>query len=389
MLILSRKELFRTYQEFVDKQKQHARWAASFIALIVMIVSFALPTITRADANTVVSISVDGDKKVVSTDASTVAEVLERADVPVGTDDLVEPGLGTAFNNAIFNINVYRAKSILVVDGDKEIKVHSAYQSPKLIAERSAGLKVYPEDLYRTELIQNIVDEDSIGERITIIRATPFTIKVDGKVIEAHSQAKTVAAALKDKGIVLGKEDQLNVDKNTQLASGMTIEVKRIGHQVVATEEPIAFQAEIVYDNNQDVGWEQTRQAGANGRQLVTYEVRHENGQIVEKKPLQTVVLVGAQNQITVRGSRPKYSPLADAFARLRQCESGGNYAANTGNGYYGAYQFSSSTWRSMGTGYDLAHQAPPAVQDNAAIALQARAGWGQWPSCARKLNLY
>lgn len=77
-----------------------------------------------------------------------------------------------------------------------------------------------------------------------------------------------------------------------------------------------------------------------------------------------------------------------DVWARLRQCESGGNYAANTGNGYYGAYQFSAATWRSMGTGYAYAHLAPPAVQDDAARHLQARSGWGQWPACSRRLGL-
>lgn len=75
------------------------------------------------------------------------------------------------------------------------------------------------------------------------------------------------------------------------------------------------------------------------------------------------------------------------AFARLRKCESGGNYAANTGNGYYGAYQFSLSTWRSLGYG-GYPHQASPATQDAAARRLQARSGWGQWPACARKLGL-
>jgi hypothetical protein len=75
-------------------------------------------------------------------------------------------------------------------------------------------------------------------------------------------------------------------------------------------------------------------------------------------------------------------------FARLRQCESGGNYRINTGNGYYGAYQFAAGTWR--GLGYSgLPHQADPATQDAAARQLQSRSGWGQWPACARRLGLY
>jgi hypothetical protein len=76
-----------------------------------------------------------------------------------------------------------------------------------------------------------------------------------------------------------------------------------------------------------------------------------------------------------------------DVWARLRRCESGGRYDINTGNGFYGAYQFVPSTWRGLGyTG--MPHQAPPHVQDEAAQKLQARSGWGQWPACTRKLGL-
>ena len=84
----------------------------------------------------------------------------------------------------------------------------------------------------------------------------------------------------------------------------------------------------------------------------------------------------------------PSGSGPTDAqLAALRQCESGGNYQANTGNGYYGAYQFLPSTWRSMGTGYDMPHHAPPAVQDDAARRLIIRSGWGQFPACSRKIG--
>lgn len=78
---------------------------------------------------------------------------------------------------------------------------------------------------------------------------------------------------------------------------------------------------------------------------------------------------------------------LSGAFAALRQCESGGDYGINTGNGYYGAYQFLPETWWGLGySGYP--HEAPPAVQDQAARELQALYGWGQWPACSRQLGL-
>jgi hypothetical protein len=74
-------------------------------------------------------------------------------------------------------------------------------------------------------------------------------------------------------------------------------------------------------------------------------------------------------------------------WAALRQCESGGNYQENTGNGFYGAYQFVWSTWSSMGYP-GRPDQEPPAMQDQAAQRLQVRSGWGQWPACSRKLGL-
>jgi hypothetical protein len=84
---------------------------------------------------------------------------------------------------------------------------------------------------------------------------------------------------------------------------------------------------------------------------------------------------------------RPQAPPTAENFARLRQCEAGGDYAANTGNGFYGAYQFNASTWHGLGyTG--LPNQASPATQDEAAQRLQAARGWQPWPSCSRHLGM-
>lgn len=77
----------------------------------------------------------------------------------------------------------------------------------------------------------------------------------------------------------------------------------------------------------------------------------------------------------------------ASDLARLRACESGGNYRINTGNGYYGAYQFDVSTWRSVG-GTGRPDQASPATQDALASRLQAQRGWSPWPSCSAKLGL-
>lgn len=85
--------------------------------------------------------------------------------------------------------------------------------------------------------------------------------------------------------------------------------------------------------------------------------------------------------------SKPVVIDTGDAWSALRMCEAGGNYARNSGNGYYGAYQFDISTWNNFG-GYARPDLAPASVQDAKAQDTQARRGWSPWPGCARKLGL-
>jgi hypothetical protein len=72
---------------------------------------------------------------------------------------------------------------------------------------------------------------------------------------------------------------------------------------------------------------------------------------------------------------------------RLAQCESGGNWGTNTGNGYSGGLQFSAGTWRANG-GSGSAHSASRAEQIRVAERIRASQGWGAWPACSSKLGL-
>ena len=69
--------------------------------------------------------------------------------------------------------------------------------------------------------------------------------------------------------------------------------------------------------------------------------------------------------------------------ARVRQLESGGNYSTNTGNGYYGAYQFNLGTWQGVG-GTGLPSNASPAEQDMRAQMLYNQRGCSPWPNTCR-----
>lgn len=72
---------------------------------------------------------------------------------------------------------------------------------------------------------------------------------------------------------------------------------------------------------------------------------------------------------------------------RLAACEAGGNWAINTGNGYYGGLQFTLSSWQAVG-GQGYPHQASKSEQIARGKLLQARQGWGAWPACTAMLGI-
>ena len=97
----------------------------------------------------------------------------------------------------------------------------------------------------------------------------------------------------------------------------------------------------------------------------------------------------GLQTVVTTMVSPPPASGgnAGGVWLQLRLCESGNNYQENSGNGFYGAYQFSQPTWSNLGFP-GRPDQEPAAMQDQAAQKLQAEAGWGQWPACSAALGL-
>jgi len=90
-----------------------------------------------------------------------------------------------------------------------------------------------------------------------------------------------------------------------------------------------------------------------------------------------TIAAIFAGLSIFVTGSASA-DPSASAWASLRQCESSGNYSINTGNGYFGAYQFDQATWQSVG-GSGSPNQASSTEQDYRALYLYRMRGWSPW----------
>ena len=328
-----------------------------------------------------------GAEKTIVTKARTIREALKLAKFSIDErQDVVEPSLDSEMVAEKYNINIFRARPITIVDGNKRLKVTTAEQTPALIA-KAAGIEVFEEDKTTLSNSDNMA-VDGANMVMKIDRASMVNFVLYGKESVIRTHAKTVGELLKEKNINPKKDDTLSVDRSAKIILGMKIELWRNGKQTITAEEDVKFEIEKIQDANRDSGYREVKQAGENGKKNVTYEVEMKNGVEVSRKEIASVVTKEPKKQIEIVGTKSSTSfsgSFSEALARLRSCE--GSYTSNTGNGYYGAYQFDKRTWGNYG-GYELASDAPAAVQDEKAWQTYKARGWQPWPTCKVKMGL-
>ena len=363
---------------------------ASLAVVLLSLISFRM---SAAETNRplesgehVITLHDDGSQQGFYTKAKTLRAALEQAKVRLDPNDRTEPSLDQELVASSYEVNIYRARPVIVRDSGAETKVISAYRTGEQIAKH-AGIALNDEDISTLTPSGDVVVEGA-AEVLTIDRALPFTFVFYGKTSQSYTQAKTVGEMLDQKRITLGKNDTVEPSKDTPMTANMTVKIWRNGKQTMTQEEDVDFEIEKVKDADREVGFREVKTPGEKGKKTVTYEIIMENGVEVSRKSINEIVTKQPVKQVETVGSKSAFSgDLAGAFAALRQCESGGNYANKRNPMYRGAYQFGYGTWANYGGYYDPA-DAPPEVQDQAALELYQRRGWQPWPACTSKLGL-
>jgi len=290
-------------------------WAlvsAIFAVAIIWTVSVAMAAPADTSDNQterLVSIYDRGEERAIVTRAATVADVLRDANVTVDPADIVEPALTEKLVAKNYHVNVYRARPVVVTDGTARMRVMTAEQSPRQIAQ-AAKLTLYDEDITKVERVDDVVSEGGAGLKLLIDRATPFTFVLYGKKFEAHSQAATVGDMLNDKGVKLAVQDGTSVPLTTPLVAGMSVEVWRNGVQTVTQEEEVAMPIRQVQNADQPVGFKQVQTPGKAGKKQVTYELNLQNGVEVSRNIIQSVVSQQPTEQVEIVGTKSSGNPL-------------------------------------------------------------------------------
>ncbi len=362
---------------------------AVVVLALAVILALAATAVGYTALGRTLTLSVDGETREIRTTAATVEEVLAEEGLQVSDRDVVAPALGVEVTDGT-RIAVRFARPLdLNVDGDEER--HWVTATDVATALDQIGLRTRNAEL-STSRSASI---SRSGLALTVVTPKKVTFVVGGrKPRTTKVTALTVRDALEDRGIEVDGNDRLNLRPRKVLEDGDRIrvtKVKVVKRLVRGETLPFATQERAdasMYDDEKTVV-----RTGKAGSRDVTYRFRYENGKLVKRtlvkvnrqvKPVDAIVRVGTKDRPAAPAN---YAPGNSVWDRLAQCESGGNWSINTGNGYYGGLQFSASTWAAVG-GTGLPHQHSREEQIKRGQILQARAGWGQWPHCSSRLGL-
>lgn len=355
----------------------------AFFVTTIGVVSRAYASTELKNGQRLVTIHDRGIEKSVITRETTLRGVFEEAHIAIDPNDMVEPGLDETLEGDNYQVNVYRARPVTVIDGENKVNVMSAYQTPKQIAAH-AGITLRDEDVATMTLPDDPLAE-GMNLQLTVDRATPVRLVLYGSQELVYTQAKTVSEFLKEKNISLHSKDTITARSSQQITTNMKIEIWRNGEQVITRKEKVNFTIKQIQDADKEVGYRKIVTAGVPGKKLVTYKATFHNGKIIKKKALRTVIVKKSVQQVEIVGTKPSFGgDFAAALAKLRACE-GGYDSWNPAGPYYGAYQFDRGTWGSVADPSRYGN-ATPAEQDAAARKLYERRGWSPWPHCGAGL---
>ncbi|GAA1921109.1 hypothetical protein GCM10009737_23280 [Nocardioides lentus] len=361
---------------------------------LVSVVALAVvgSTVGYAAMSKSVTVTLDGEPREVSAFGGTVGDLLESEGIEVGERDRVLPALDESVTDGS-EISVRFARPLeMVVDGEESthwvtaLDVDSALQQ---IGDRFAGAALSA---------SRGAEIERGGLTLEVVTPKRLDVTMGAKKTRTRTlTALTVSDALDELGTELGEHDRVAPGLDAELADGDELTVTRISFERDRVKDE-AIGHDTVERTSDDlyVDEEEVTTEGRDGVRDVTYERKIRNGEVVAtevvrsevvREPVTEVVTVGTQER-EVEAPAEDFSGGDTVWDALAACESGGNWAINTGNGYYGGLQFNLGTWQAYGgTGLpsDNSREAQIAV---ATRLRDATGGYGSWPSCSAKLGL-
>jgi len=350
-------------------------------AVLAGVVSGSAAFATAANG-TPITLVVDGQTKQMDTTASDVLGALKSAGYSVGPHDIVAPSVDSHISNGLKIVLKQGRLLHLEVDG----RERDVWTTAPTVADALAALGYPSSDFVSVSRSRRLpLSPTSIELR------TPKRVVVthDGEKQRVETTALTVDQLLSDLHVSVGPHDRVHPAESRAVKAGMKVHVARVRIKVVTRREALSYPVIKRHDSSMYTGQTRIITAGVQGSANVTYRVVYVDGKIAGRTQLSRDVLRTPRSQIERVGTRQR--PLVNDglnWDAVANCESGGNWHINTGNGFYGGLQFDYSTWLSYGGG-NFASRADLASREEqitVATRLYNARGSSPWPVCGAYL---
>lgn len=334
-----------------------------------------------------VTLSVDGAPITVATMKNRVIDVVEENGFTVGDRDDLYPVADAQVRDAD-TIVLRRSRPLQIsMDGQGSTEV---WTTAATVQEALAQLSM-------TDTAPAAASRGSrvplAGMSLPVVSAKTVQINDGGNIRTVRLAAPTVAGLLEAAGAPLQQRDTVVPAATSPVIDGMQIDVTRMRIEKVTEQIPLPPASARIEDPTLNQSRQIVEDPGTPGLQDVTFAVARVNGQVTGRLPVANVVVNPAREAVLRVGTKPgtEVPPVSNGHVwdALAGCESGGNWAINTGNGFYGGVQFDQNTWERQG-GLRYAQRADLATrEEQIAIAevTRARQGWGAWPTCSARLG--
>jgi len=226
------------------------------------------------------------------------------------------------------------------------------------------------------------------GLAMSVTTPKDVTVAVDGRTLRAKSTSATVTELLAELKVTMGAKDRVTPALTTPITrNGLKVAVARVTQKSITATETVDFGTQRKDDATLYTGDSKTLKAGQLGAKIVTYLATTVNGKLESRKVTSSRITTAPVTRILAVGTKARpaetgTAPNAAMWDRIAECESGGNWSTNTGNGYYGGLQFDSQTWLGAGGGdyasrADLATRLEQIAVANTVYADRGLTPWG------------
>jgi uncharacterized protein YabE (DUF348 family) len=353
-----------------------------------------------------IALQIDGRSQQVHTTASNVSGALKAAGINVGSHDLVAPDPASKINNGA-TIVVRRGHLLhLNVDGTSR----DVWVNADSVSQALAQLGYGTDNLVSVSRSKRL---DAGATSLRIDSPKRITFLVDHKKLTVANAGPTVLDAIKANRIFLHPHDRVSVPVSSPVKQNEVIRISRFTYRTSVQTVSVPFSTVNQNDPSQYVGTTTVVTPGQAGSKQITYQLVYVDGKLTGRIATSTAVLSQPTPQVQKNGTKQQpVAPVAPPASggtgssggntgatpppsssglnwdAVAQCESGGNWAINTGNGFYGGLQFDAGTWLSNGGGAYAPRADLASREQQIAIAnkLYAARGASPWPVCGQRL---